>query len=145
MSIQKGGCVSTIALLKSRTPSHATPTPRAPPASDSRKVSERNCRTTRKRLAPSAVRIATSLLRTVARARSRLATLAQAMRSTRKTAASMVYSRAVGSSPMYSLVYGLMTKPTPLFVSGYSCARRRAMVANSAAARSERTPASSRP
>ncbi len=44
----------------------------------------------RARLAPSAVRMATSLLRDAVRASSRLATLAQAMSSTPNTAASIV-------------------------------------------------------
>ena len=56
--------------------------PHAPPSSASIKLSVNNCRTKRRRLAPSASRIPISRRRAVARPSRRLATLAQAIRST---------------------------------------------------------------
>ncbi len=72
---------------KNRRPAAATATPRieAQPASSA--DSPRCCRSSRVRLAPSAVRIATSRARAAARARSRFATFAQATSSTRDTIA----------------------------------------------------------
>ena len=59
--------------------------PSAPPISPSSTLSVSSCRTRRCQPAPSAVRIATSFCRPVARVSSRLATLAQAMSSTSAT------------------------------------------------------------
>ena len=56
-----------------------------PPIAESTRLSVRSWRMTRRRPAPSAERIASSRVRTVARASSRLATLAQQMRSTNPT------------------------------------------------------------
>ena len=82
-------CVASPALKKSM-PTLATTRPTAAPASASTSVSASSCMTVRRRLAPSAVRIAISLPRATVRASSRLATFAHAMRSTPNTAPSIV-------------------------------------------------------
>ncbi len=76
--------------LKKSMPTLATSRPTAAPARASTNVSPSSCATVRTRLAPSAVRTATSLLRAAERASSRLATLAQAISSTPNTAPSIV-------------------------------------------------------
>ena len=65
----------------------ASSSPSAPPASESSKLSVSSWRSRRIRDAPSALRIATSLCRAMARESSRFATLAQAISSTSPTAA----------------------------------------------------------
>jgi hypothetical protein len=66
--------------------------PSAPPRSASSVASTRTCRPMRHRLAPSALRSATSLARDVPRARKRFATLAHAISSSMPTAPSSVNS-----------------------------------------------------
>ena len=68
------------------TPHTEKSSPSAPPTSASSRLSVSNCRTRRQRLAPSAVRTASSLCREEARTSRRFATLAHAMRSTKPTA-----------------------------------------------------------
>ncbi len=102
--IQYGGSACATALSHSRMPTQAITSPSPAPTAARVNVSDRNCITMRSRPAPSADRMASSLLRTDTRANSRLATLTHAMTSTRKTAASMVYSRAESSEPTYRSV-----------------------------------------
>ena len=68
------------------TPQMAMPTPAAPPATESRRLSVRSCRTIRVRGAPSVARSATSPSRSEARTRRRFATFAHAMSRTMPTA-----------------------------------------------------------
>ena len=65
-----------------RLPHHASGSASAPPIEASTRLSVRNCRTSRPRLAPNARRTAISRRRPEARASSRLATLAQATSNT---------------------------------------------------------------
>ena len=76
------GCRLTSASL----PHQARSNPQMPPPSDSSTLSVSNCRISRPRPAPSAVRTASSLSRAAARASVRLATLMQAIKSTNPTA-----------------------------------------------------------
>ncbi len=99
-AVQNGRSACASAPSIRRTPTQAITSPIAAPTAASANVSDRNCSTMRRRLAPSAERIAISLLRTETRASSRLATLTQAMTSTRKTVATMVYATVVASSLM---------------------------------------------
>ena len=75
------------ARISACTPTRASNRPSAPPAIDSSTPSVMNCRSSRPRLAPSAVRTANSRCRASARASSRLARFAHAISSTRPTAA----------------------------------------------------------
>jgi hypothetical protein len=84
--------------LNSVMPAWASPRPSPAPAIASRNASLMSCETTRQREAPSADRIATSLVRSAARARSRFATLAQATSSTPNTATSIVYENRDASA-----------------------------------------------
>ena len=131
MTIQNGGSVAAMALLKSRTPTHAMAMPSSAPTPASTSDSVSSCATIRRRLAPRAVRIATSLVREAARASSRFATLEQAMSSTPNTAPIIVQSIRVGSSPMADSVNGIMSGATPSFSLGCSCAMRRLVAARS--------------
>ena len=65
------GMLSPAILGKSPTAANATITPSKPPARERRTLSVRSCRITRPRLAPIAVRMATSLPREAARASKR--------------------------------------------------------------------------
>ena len=71
-------------------PANSTPSP--PPMRERTRLSVSSCRTSRQRLAPSAVRMAISFWRAAARASSRLATLAQVMIRTKPTAPSSTSS-----------------------------------------------------
>ena len=73
---------------------------------------------TRRRPAPSADRIASSRVRTVARARSRLATLAQQIRSTKPTTPRNSIDVSRSSLPISASCIGSSTTPRPLFVVG---------------------------
>ena len=90
MSIQKGGCVFTIDRLNSAIPACARARPKTVPATASTNDSVSRRAIRRRRLAPSAVRMAISLVRTAVRAMSRLATFAHAMSITPNTAPSIV-------------------------------------------------------
>ncbi len=100
MSIQYGFSISMMEALKASMPTYASTTPAAPPIKAMSAASRRSCLTMRARPAPRAVRTATSLVRTVARARSKLATLKQAMSSTPNTATSMTHMTATMSGGM---------------------------------------------
>ena len=63
----------------------ASKSPSAPPLSEKNRLSVRNCRMRRPRLAPTDMRTATSLARAVPRTSRRLATLTQETSSTRPT------------------------------------------------------------
>ena len=86
------GMLEGLSATSTRIPQAASPSPAAPPASASARLSVRNWRTSRERLAPSAVRTATSFWRAAARASSMWATLAQAIRRTNATAPSSTRS-----------------------------------------------------
>ena len=77
---------------RARVHQKATASPAVPPSRPSRRLSVRNCRTSRARPAPSADRTATSRVRDCARASSRFATLTQAISSTKVTAPSSTSS-----------------------------------------------------
>ncbi len=83
---QSGNSWLARAALKKSIPILATTRPAAAPTTESTRASASSCDTVRHRLAPSAVRIATSFDRMRVRASSRLATFAQAMSSTPNTA-----------------------------------------------------------
>ena len=104
-----------------RTPHTASPSPSAPPASASSTLSVSSWRTSRRREAPSAARIATSRSRVATRASIRLATLAQAISRTSPTAPRKT-SSAGRISPDDAL---LQSRPAPrpsrLLLAGYSC------------------------
>ena len=76
--------------LKKSMPTFAMTRPTPAPTMARTSVSASSCAMVRDRLAPSAVRIATSLLRDTVRASRRLATFAHAIRSTPNTAPSIV-------------------------------------------------------
>ncbi len=92
-----------------RTPQYASSRPSTPPASASSRLSVSSWRTSRSRLAPSAVRTAISFERAAARASNRLATLAQAMSSTNPTAPSST-SSAGRTSPTARWASGVVTR-----------------------------------
>ncbi len=77
---------------------------------------------TRRRPAPNADRIASSLVRTVARVRSRLATLAQQMSSTNPTTPRNSIDVRRSSRPITASCNGSSVTPRPLFVAGNSWA-----------------------
>ncbi len=86
--------------VSSGSPQCASGRPNAPPPSERSTLSVNICLTSRARLAPSAVRIATSDCRPRTRARFRLATLAQAMSRTSAVVASSI--RNVGRADAVS-------------------------------------------
>ena len=102
----------------SLTPAPATRSPSRPPASASRVVSAKSCRTMRARLAPRAARTAISLRRPSVRASTRLATFAQAISRTHPTAPSST-SSAGRTSPTRSSCSGMTAAPQPLSSAGY--------------------------
>ena len=103
-----------------------------PPSSERTALSVRSWRTTLLRLAPNAMRTATSRCRTVARARSRLATLTTAINSTRAIAPSNT-SKAVETSLTIHSFIGIIT-PTRSGELGYCAVTWAAMSFNSATA-----------
>ena len=125
------GRFSGPSVLRSSTPQKARTIPAAPPASANKTLSVSICRTSRRRPAPSAARIAISLVREVLRASKRLATLAQAMRRTSATAPRRI-SRAARASPTSAVCRGTSRMLQPVFESGYCFPRRSAIVSNSA-------------
>ena len=112
-------------------------------AAASSTLSVSSCRATRPRVAPSAVRIASSRRRALARASSRLATLAHAMRSTNPTAPSSTRS-GVRTSPVRFSRSETALMPRSLSSVGYSRARAAAMPSSSACACFSDVPALSR-
>ena len=114
-----------------------------PPSSESTALSVRSWRTTRLRLAPNAMRTATSRCRTVARASSRLATLTTAIKSTSAIAPSNT-SKAVETSLTIHSFMGIIT-PTRSGELGYCAVTWAAMSFNSATALRTLTPGLSLP
>ena len=97
ISSARGICAaaSFIRMLLPHTP---IPSPATPPQSASKRLSVRNCRIKRKRLAPSAARIAISRPREAVRASSRFATFTHATSSTMPTAPSSTSSESRAGS-----------------------------------------------
>ena len=122
-----------------------TPSPSAHPMADSTRLSVSSWRMTRRRPAPSAARMASSRVRTVARASSRLATLAQQMRSTKPTTARKSIDVSRSSRPTSASCSGSSATPRPVLVSGNSRASPPATAAKSARAASSVTPGFIRP
>jgi len=112
------------------TPHFAKSRPNAPPITARSRLSVSNCPISRARLAPSAVRIAISRSRTVARASNRLATFADAMSSTNATAPRST-SSAERTSPTIASSSGVTRKLMLELVAGFCCSIRRAMAASS--------------
>ena len=96
---------------KKRQPQRASAIPAAPAASETRRLSVRNCATIRLRPAPSAERIEISRARASARARARLATLAQPIARTKATAAKSS-QRALPIAPDVSRASGVSRAST---------------------------------
>ena len=88
-------------------------TPRTPPMSDSIRLSVSSWRTTRRRSAPSADRIASSRVRAVARASSRLATFAQQISSTKPTTPRKSSDVWRSSAPITASCSGSSAAPRP--------------------------------
>jgi hypothetical protein len=88
--IQNGGGFTLSACVNQRIPKTLSRIPSTPPTVASTSTSVRCCRITRRRLAPSAIRTATSRRRSDARATSRFETLTQAISSTPRPAPSIV-------------------------------------------------------
>ena len=101
-SIQKGGFVSAMPRVNIVVPAQAMSSPRTAPIVASTSTSPSVWRTTWTRVAPSAVRTATSRVRSAARASTRLATLTQAMTSTISTATSIMVRSCTVSVPTNS-------------------------------------------
>ena len=125
----------------------AAPTaiPRAPPSSDSTRLSVSSCRMMRRLPAPSADRTASSRTRTVARASSRLATLAQQMRSTNPTTPRNSIDVSRRSLPTIESCIFSSATPRPLLVWANSRASPSAAAARSALAASIEIPGFNRP
>ena len=102
---------------------HASISPAAQPIPVSTRLSVKNCRINRPRLAPSAARMAVSALRRVARAKSRLATFEHAISKTSATAPSSSH-RVDWTSPKTASVSDSTLPPRPAFVSGNSFSSR---------------------
>ena len=125
------------------TPIEARPIPAIVPNNDSSSPSTKNWRTSRKRPAPSATRIAISLLRAACCASRRPAMFAHAINNTRPTAAINVKSAGL-TSPATSFINALTIIPSSL-LAGYSWANRVPMVFISTVACSIVIPGFSRP
>ena len=102
----------------------ASQNPVTPPASESKMLSVRSWRTSRKRLAPMASRIAISLLRSPARASNSPATLMQVIKRTRATAAIRIQVKLTTEFRRSGMMkpVGVSLTLCPSFVSGYSLA-----------------------
>ncbi len=108
------------------TPHMPSSRPATPPAAAMTRLSVASCRTIRPRLAPSAMRVASSRRRPDARASSRLAMLAQAMSSTKVTAPASATS-AGRICPVTRSARGWTRNPVRALASGCSissCAAR---------------------
>ena len=103
----------------------------------------------RQRLAPSANRIASSFLRPLARARIRLATFAQAISSTSPASDMNTQTALDMNEPKpgsgRALNSGITSSDVSLWLSGYSCARRRSVGCAAASACVGVTPGCSLP
>ena len=122
----------------------AIATPAAPAQSASTRLSASNPRTIRRRVAPSAARMAISRSRSAARASSRLATFAQAISSRKPTDASNTPS--VGRKKReYCSRRPATRAPRFLFVAGNSLSSRLAMVSNSCCAWDAVAPGRNKP
>ena len=117
-----------------------TAMPRAPPMTESTRLSVSSCRPMRRRPAPSAARTASSRARTLARAMSRLATFAQQMSSTKPTTPRKSSEVSRRSRPMSASCSGSTEAPRPLFVAGNSRARPSATADMSDCAAASVTP-----
>ena len=115
--------------------------PNAPAMEANSTLSIRSCRTTRQRVAPSAVRTLISRERRPDRARSRLLTLAHAISSTHDTAPNS--DRNIGWVAVP--VYGRTAARKFRFVAGYSRASRSVRAASSACACDIEMPSTRRP
>ena len=133
------GNMSGTMLRSRRTPHTASASPSAPPPSASTRLSVNNCRMRRRRPAPKAPRMAISLSRVAARARSRLARLAQAISNSTPTAPSRISSTG-RMRPANISAMGNRIVPVPALVAGYCFSRRAAITAISARAWATVTP-----
>jgi hypothetical protein len=118
--------------------------PSAPPISDSSRLSTSSWRISTKRLAPSAVRTASSRERSVPRASSRLARFAQPISSTTPTADINTCSESFNCGPTTRSIQRSTVAPQPFLMSGYCSAMRPAIALISDCARSRLTPGFSR-
>jgi hypothetical protein len=107
-------------------PHIATPSPSAPPLSASSRFSVSICRNRRRRLAPSAIRRATSFCREADLASSRFPTLAHAISKTNVTAPKSTTKTGLVLPTKFS-ASGSTNAPTPAFVSAYCWASRFAI------------------
>ncbi len=114
------GRLCWLRLSSSFTPQKEITTPSAPAASTSNKFSVMNCRASRKRVAPSAVRTAKSRCRVVAWASNRLATLTHATTNKNPTATKIIISGLRTFPTMYSCC-GMSVKSTPSMSLPFSC------------------------
>ena len=99
-------------------PQAANSSPAAPPTVASTRLSVSSCAINRRRPAPRAVRIASSLCREAARASRRFATFAQAMRRTSIAVPNRITS-GCRTSPTISSCIGTSRTPMPALPSGY--------------------------
>ena len=122
----------------------ASPSPKTPPMHASNVLSTSSWRTTRARLAPSAIRTATSRARCADRASCRLATLAQAISRTKPTAPMRARKIILIGPPLKRWLNVITTASVFLFVSGNCCASCFAMPIISACACASVTPGARR-
>jgi hypothetical protein len=141
--IQYGTVVGIMRVMNSSIVHVPSRSPSVPPATASRKLSVRNCRTMRSREAPIASRTATSRCRAEPRASSRLATLAQAISNTKPTAPSIVRKTGRTSRAMRSFM-GTTHADWLRLVSPCRCSSPRMKVDRRASACSTLTPGASR-
>ncbi len=110
------GRFAVLTARSTRMPTVPSSKPSPPPTRASTTLSVRTWRAMRQREPPSAVRMATSRLRLVARTRSRLATLAQAISSTKPTAPTSTSSdwrtRRTSTSPSRSTSNPFLASPS---------------------------------
>ncbi len=150
-STQKGSpsafpCRTKSSIASSPKPATASPTAAA--ISDSTSASAKSWATTRRRLAPSAVRTTISPVRVAVRAYTRMATFTDTTTSSRlraNRAARSSHAPAGPSMPMKAWVYGSTRGRRCPCVPGCAAALRRPMVASSAWARSSVAPSARRP
>ena len=133
------GSASGIAASRTWVPQAASRIPHAPPASARTRLSVRICRTRRPRLAPSAVRTASSARRDDALARRRFARFAQAIRRTRPTAPARIHNGR-RLSPTIPSSRATKSGRRDLSSSGCSTARRFIAASRSARAAAAETP-----
>ncbi len=129
---------------RASTPHTANSNPSAPPTTPRMTLSVSNCRTSRERPAPRAVRTAISLSRAAARASNRFATFTHAISSTKPTAPSRSQN-ALRISPTIASCRATAVMPTPSLLSGYCVASWRPMVSISTCACLADTPVFIRP